>query len=485
MESNVFNLAVERLLRTRQFIVFELFPGQFQCLSSYGASLKGAVVVTPYTDQEHLFLEHNSYPTLLIKSLTENIFELVVKYYTRSVSQYSGIILNFLNEIDPDRKCEIISYLPLDGEFLKKTDRKVIVPDSKKTNWLEDKRNFLKLMNKFSLPVLKSERMSWPLTLKKWENLCQKFNSESLVFQELGIFGGGRTTMVFHSYSEAHQVLSKTYLAHSIYTISPYVGNQSYNVLLNVLPLPNGDCRIWDFPISRQQIQINEKGKMLYAGNYFNQFFDNDLENRLYDAFHTLAVGLNKDYDYFGPLGLDFLIDQNNDFYIVDLNPRINGVFSSLSNWFDKKHNSSLLALVYSLLNDKKLISQLETLFSKEIKNEPFSRIYMYKEVISDFSYQPFMQKGIYTISGVGSRLSLKFLRGADSYSEIQNPYSEIFFAPSMSDSYQKGQVVMIGDAYIREPLAGYLSVGNSNSGCKEITDTFARHAGLPLSKLL
>ena len=196
-------------------------------------------------------------------------------------------------------------------------------------------------------------------------NLCNMFPSETM-FTIQGCTGsGGVDTYIM---SENNYIEIKSFLySDSIYLISPYK-QKSFSTNIHIIFTENG------YYITPGSIQIVEKSqnRMIYRGCDFVEYknIPQNILNKIYTCTTTIAEKI-KDFSYKGILGIDYLISEN-DVYFLEINPRFQSSTRMLNLALTDRGYPSIQEILLDIfynnkINDLTFLSDLNINYSNYI----------------------------------------------------------------------------------------------------------------------
>lgn len=206
--------------------------------------------------------------------------------------------------------------------------------DSQLVRFLNDKfltRNYVKN----SIPILDYYFLQ-PNELN-YDLISQKLNTNRFVIQA-STGSGGDTTYLITCQEDLNSIPKIKYE----YCVSEYVENIPLNITLII-----GDDNIIYFPISAQLILLTDN-KFKYVGADFNVIhtFDKNVVDKI--IYYSQIIGNNvKEMGYRGILGIDYILDEYNNIFFMEMNPRFQSSSFLISLNLIEKLNTSIAELHY------------------------------------------------------------------------------------------------------------------------------------------
>lgn len=215
------------------------------------------------------------------------------------------------------KKVAIIPFKPsakIDN-ICKENNWLVVSNESKINRILEDKIKFNEICKSNNIPTIQSEIVV--LNEVNFENLQQKFGEKLVIQTHFG--WAGNSTFCFSRYKD----VIKKILPETIIKVSPY---------LNGISLLNNCCLI-DSQLIQSPPALQFTGLKDFTSNEFStvgrqwpSLVNNNIENKIKEITQNFSQILNK-YNYKGYFGLDFFVDDNENIYMLECNPRITASF--------------------------------------------------------------------------------------------------------------------------------------------------------------
>lgn len=291
---------------------------QFSSLLQLGGSASGAILVLPETFRAP---ELNvSFPLLQLKAATACYSDLAAWDLAETLALEPGVG-EFLDRIDPHRAATVVSPYGIPHHAL--GGRRVWAPDAELCRKLEYKAGRGAVLAG-ELEWVTSEPAPRRASRHWWRSTCGRLGTEELVIQRTGSNAGGTGTHICRTFDQAAAAIAS--LQGIAGRVTPFVEGTPCNVMGYVTP--RGQVIV--LPSSRQLSFIDSQGRPIYAGNVFGvSWVVNELTaiRREVDvAGRRLARS-----GYVGPFGLDFIRLKDGRRAYHDLNPRVNGVISSLN----------------------------------------------------------------------------------------------------------------------------------------------------------
>lgn len=306
------SLGARHRLQGRRLVIVGIGVDQMRGFAEAGGDICGAIEVLPASSPT---LEPDeAFEVLLVEGRDRDILDHVVSGYARALSDHAPAVGGFLDGIDPDGSAAVASYLPLPHAAL--GGREAWAADALVSLPLEEKRGA-------ETPLADVVDVIPTITVPNgppgewWRHVCELFDADRLVLQAPGITGGGTGTHVCSGPDEVPDGAR----GH----VAPFVDG----IPGNVMGVVDDAAETLVLPATRQLVR-HERGQPLYAGNVTGDSWTVELRSGIEAEVRRLGRRL-AELGFFGPFGVDFVLDRNGRRWYHDLNPRMNGVVDSLA----------------------------------------------------------------------------------------------------------------------------------------------------------
>lgn len=433
---------------------------QLRALAAFGGSVVGAVLVVP--DKTPDVLPDEAIPTLTLRSIHSNIFDHVVRDFGSALSRYADRVSEFLESCDPRGEAIVVSTLPIPHRLF--GARKIWAQNDQITRPLE-KKSALPGLLEGVLPTVKGATESWPCQREVWESLVQSYGTKTLVVQDPGLSGGGAGTWMADDWERAIAIVKPSLEA---VRITGFVPGTPCNVSGVVV---DADQTIV-FPPSIQIIGMEPEGSPVYAGNIlgddlFNTHDVADIRSEV-KRFGTRIASAG----FRGPFGLDFIHASAKSRLYHDINPRMNGVIDSLSQYLAADGASPLLVLLYSHSDwHCSEVERLERNFDEFVHSRPHWRFFLSRLIDASWSEARPPIAGRWRIeTSVPSATRVGPVCGLDELSD-----DEAILLSTLVDtkSYRTGERLVLGDMLCGPSLGAALSELHGSSVAVRLFDGF------------
>ena len=356
-------------ISNRPLILVGIGVDQLRSFEVFGGQIKAAVCVLP---PNLTFLPFDeAFPVLKLESRTQDIFQIVVDDFAKTLCRNKDQVIRFFNEVDCSRESVVVSYLPLPHALL--DGRQGWAQDSGVSRWIEKKSNMAEILQN-KLAVVPGEIVSRPFDLESWNSLVERLGTSKLVLQQTGLNGGGLGTCFCVTYPDACKVLSK-WKQHEI-KISERVEGTACNIMGSIIDL----SRTLILPLSRQLVS-EEDGLPIYAGNDFSPFLPDDEIAEITREVRQIGKVL-AERGFRGPFGLDFIRKSDGTRLYHDINPRMNGAVDSLAFYFSRNGCDPLRVLLLGRHEWKQSdIDSLEETLLYHVSKTPLVRFFLSKRM--------------------------------------------------------------------------------------------------------
>jgi hypothetical protein len=291
---------------------------QFSALLQLGGSALGAILVLPETFKAP---EPDApFPILHLQAPTECYSDLAAWGLAASLALDAGVTA-FLAQIDPEGTATVVSPYGIPYERL--GGRRVWASDARLCRALETKRARGAVLAG-ELPWVAAEPAPRRASHLWWRSVRARLGSDNLVIQRTGSNAGGTGTYVCRTFEQAANAIAS--LDGIAGRVTPFIEGTPCNVMAFV----TARGQVMVLPVSRQLSFTDSEGRPIYAGNVLGESWDaKELAGISREA--QVAGRLLARTGYVGTFGLDFIRSEDGGRVYHDLNPRVNGVVSSLN----------------------------------------------------------------------------------------------------------------------------------------------------------
>lgn len=306
---------------------------------------EGSITMYPNNEKGNIFFSNKVFTNDRSDTVVQNFRKFILEKVTELLSIDSNIQFMIFN--DKKRTKEICDFIP---------KKNLIVGNSSEIlEYLNSKEKIRNFFHK-KIPILNSE---WKYGFEIHSRFTELYLSkkEKMVIQgEIG--AGGENTYLISDIDTLNQI---EIYPNSRYCISAY----KPNVPINITAVLGKEILL--FPISAQLIK-NERGRFIYKGadfTYPKQFSDS--LKKCIQKYSLIISEHVKNMGYKGILGIDFIIDEHQNVYFMELNPRYQASSFYISRELETNSNLNLAFLHYLSLIDKPF-PQLDTNMFEKIQ---------------------------------------------------------------------------------------------------------------------
>lgn len=291
---------------------------QFSNLLQLGGSALGAILVLPETFRAP---ELNvGFPILQLKAATACYSDLAAWDLAETLALEAGVG-EFLDRIDPHRAATVVSPYGIPHHTL--GGRRVWAPDAALCRRLESKTTRGAVLSQ-ELPWVNAERAPRRVSHRWWSSARARLGTDTLVIQETGSNAGGTGTYICRTIGQAGGAIAA--LNGTAGRVTPFIEGTPCNVMGYL----TARGQVIVLPASRQLSFTDSQGRPIYAGNVFGESWDVTELTAIRREVEVAGRRLARS-GYVGPFGLDFIRLKDGRRAYHDLNPRVNGVISSLN----------------------------------------------------------------------------------------------------------------------------------------------------------
>ena len=241
---------------------------------------------------------------------------------------------------------------------------------------INDKK-YIRDLIKDNVPVVKTTWIDKKISYEKAKEITK---SHKFVIQGRIGAGGNNTYYIdslekFNKYSD--------YLDNK-YFLSKYLDNIPVNITLVI-----GKYETIKLPISVQLIkQINDRFKYVGADFIYASKLGDKAINKINDYANTIALELKK-LGYQGIVGIDYIIDNNDNVYFMELNPRFQASSFIINKYLEKYCSTNLAELHYLAITNKCMgnnyLDKIDKSFVNCYSNKDYNEYKYAKKVINGY----------------------------------------------------------------------------------------------------
>lgn len=290
-------------------------------------------------------------------------------------------------------------------EFIKKTMSKItknnpdviflafnkkineLLSDQKKFNIISEKyydlieklndKKYIRDLIKDNVPIIKTNWIDKKLSYDEVKTIVK---SNKFVIQGRTGSGGNNTYYIdnlekFNKYSD--------YCSNK-YFLSKYISNIPVNITLVI-----GKYETIKLPISVQLIkQIDDKFKYVGADFIYAKELDTKAINKINDYTNIISSML-KNKGYQGIVGIDYIVDEKDNVYFMELNPRFQASSFIINKYLEKYCSTNLAELHYLAITDKCIgnnyLAKIDKSFVNCYNSKDYSEYKYAKKVINGY----------------------------------------------------------------------------------------------------
>ena len=319
----------------------------------------GAITLNPNNEKGNIY-----YTTEYIKEKNE-VF----------LNEYQNFLIKTMNNLT--NKNENIIFLAF-NEKIKK-----LLSNTKDFNIISEKnsllisnlnnKNYTRNMLKNKIPVINTTLIDKIISYDEAKEIVK-----SNVFVMQGINGsGGNDTFYINSKEKFEKYCD---LCSNNYFLSKYIRHLPVNITIIL-----GKYDKVNLPISTQLIKL-EDDRFKYVGADF--IYSQKLNKKVIDSINNyseIIISELKELNYQGILGIDFIVDDNDNVYFMEINPRYQASSFIISKYLEKYCSTSIAELHYLAINDQYLgnnyIDKIDKSFLNCYKKNDFKEFKYFKTV--------------------------------------------------------------------------------------------------------
>lgn len=171
----------------------------------------------------------------------------------------------------------------------------------------------------------------------KYSYIKKKLSSNKFVIQA-DVGAGGEETYCIAEEKDMNNVQDSA----NKYCVSKYLKHIPLNITIII-----GEYDTIYLPISAQLISlINNKYKYVGADFVFPKTLDKSIITKIED-YSAKIIDKLKEFGYKGILGIDYILDNNNNLYFMEINPRFQSSSFLISLYLEKYCNTSIAEMYY------------------------------------------------------------------------------------------------------------------------------------------
>ena len=241
---------------------------------------------------------------------------------------------------------------------------------------INDKK-YIRDLIKDRVPVIKTTWIDKKISYADAKKITK---SQKFVMQGRIGAGGNNTYYIdslekFNKYSD--------YLDNK-YFLSKYLDNIPVNITLVI-----GKYETIKLPISVQLIkQINDRFKYVGADFIYARELDDKAISKINDYANIIALEL-KQLGYQGIVGIDYIIDNNDNVYFMELNPRFQASSFIINKYLEKYCSTNLAELHYLAITNKCMgnnyLDKIDKSFVNCYSNKDYNEYKYAKKVINGY----------------------------------------------------------------------------------------------------
>lgn len=214
-----------------------------------------------------------------------------------------------------------------------------------------------------------------------YEEAVKMIGSNLFVMQGKSGSGGDDT---FYVDSE-EKFLKYSKLTDDNYFISKYIKHLPINTTIIM-----NDYNDIYLPSSIQLIELkDDKFKYVGADFIYYQLLDNKIKNKL-NEYNKIIVNVLKKFNYKGILGVDYIVDEEDNIYFMEINPRFQSSSFMINNALKKYCYTSIGELHYLSITD----NYVSNIYLKKIDGS-FLNCYNSSDY-DEFKYKKIIKNGYY-----------------------------------------------------------------------------------------
>lgn len=289
--------------------------------------IDGAITLNPNKEKGNIF-----YTRKYIKDKSSQQF----------LNEYKNYIINTMGNITKEHKNTLfLAFNKKIKDLLKDEERFNILgeKDYSLIDRLNDKKYTRDLL-KGKVPIID---MKWINKQIEFNDAKKIFNSKKMVIQGKVGAGGNNT---FYIDSE-EKFLKYSSMCNNEYYLSKYIEHLPINI--TIIIGKNNDVIL---PSSVQLIKLEEdKFKYVGADFIYSQKFNAKISEQI-KKYSLIIINELKKQNYKGILGIDFIVDNKDNVYFMEINPRFQSSSFIISKYLAKYCSTSIAELHYLAITD-------------------------------------------------------------------------------------------------------------------------------------
>lgn len=202
-------------------------------------------------------------------------------------------------------------------------------------------KKFARELVKSDVPVIKTCFIEKNIS---YEEATRLIKSKKIVIQGKTVAGGNNTYYVdnFEKFNKYKEECDNKYF------LSKYIKHLPVNITLVI-----GKYETISLPLSVQLIKLtDDRFKYVGADFIYSQTLNNTVTAKIRDYTSKIIKKL-KEIDYKGIVGVDYVIDSNDNVYFMELNPRFQASSFIINKYLEKYCSTCLAELHYLAITDK------------------------------------------------------------------------------------------------------------------------------------
>ena len=290
--------------------------------------IDGSITLNPNREKGNMY-----YTTKYIKDKSDSEF----------LNNYKKFVVDKMNDLT--RKYKNVLFLAFNKQI------RYLLNDEKNFNILgENDYSLIDKLNdkKYTREMLKNKvpiiNMKWINKKINYDDAKKNINSEKFVMQGK-IGSGGNNTFYIDSKEKFYKYSA---MCNNEYYLSPYVEHLPVNITIIIGKYDNVIL-----PTSIQLIKLeNDQFKYFGADFIYSQKLDDKVCQKIKE-YSCIIINELKKKNYKGILGIDFIIDNKNNVYFMEINPRFQSSSFLISKYLSKYCSTSIAELHYLAITNK------------------------------------------------------------------------------------------------------------------------------------
>lgn len=308
---------------------------------------------------------------------TENVKDKNSKAFLDEYKKYLVSVMKTL--VAKDKNTVFLAFNKKIHNLLK--DEKDFQIISEKDYSLIDKLNDKKYTRNMLSEIIPTINGIWINEEISYEEAIKNAGSKTFVIQ--GKTGSGGTNTYFIDNKDKFSKYSD--MCNHEYYLSKYIKHLPLNITIVI-----GDTDTIILPTSVQLISL-ENDIFRYVGGDFiyAQKLDVTIRNKIND-YSKKIVDLLKSKGYRGILGIDYIVDEDDQVYFMEINPRFQSSSFLISNYLEKSCSTTIAELHYLAITGKPLGSNYIDRIDNSFLNCTYRNeydIFKYKKIIKNGYY--------------------------------------------------------------------------------------------------